>query len=367
MKRKEILIRVMGVLGLIILCYGCGGTDSSSSSTSSYAGPGSHYTFSFTGSTFEIKKYATRTSTSADFTVSGTSTDISATGFKKLTVSSVTGSGGPSAGDTAYALEIPGVALFLKPIASGSNQILTAVSTGSCPTSTMNANWVMVKTSSGSDVSSNSQDLYGTFQYVSSTGVASLPAKYSLQNNSTSLGSNTFASATCSNGLMAVSNGGGDNAVMYLTTIGAALVNTAESNSGNASYILGFPASSISGASLAGSYAGILFSEADATEKVRPIAMTLTFASGQMTGTGSKVTDITTGATASGGASLTITAFNSPSNGFMTGTLTAGATTTNVACMGVQNVNSTSKNVINCVGRDPGDATKLFNFLLVSK
>jgi hypothetical protein len=65
-------------------------------------------------------------------------------------------------------------------------------------------------------------------------------------------------------------------------------------------------------------------------------------------------------------ATLNLTGINSPSAGLMTGTLTAGATT-NIACMAVQNISNSGKNVINCSGRDPGDATKLFNFLLVSK
>jgi hypothetical protein len=354
----------MASLGALSI-LACSSDSATESSSRTYAGAGSHYSFSIEDSAVTIKKFTNHSSTSPDFTVTGTLASYS-TGFKQLTVSSVSGSGGPSVGDTAYALEIPGIAMIMKPVASGSNQVLAAVASGTCPSSTMAANWIIVKRSSSQDMSDVNSDTYGTFSYNPTSGVASLPTKYSLQNSGTNLGANTFTSATCSNGIMSVDNGGGDTAVMYLTTGGAALVNTAAGSSSDAQFILGFPSGTVSGSSMAGDYAGILFSESDGSEKLKPISMSLTWNGSALSGSGTKVSDVTTGTTTGSSATLNLTGINSPSAGLMTGTLTAGATT-NIACMAVQNISNSGKNVINCSGRDPGDATKLFNFLLVSK
>jgi len=370
-KTTKVILAGLATAGLTIgIACSKSSSNTATDSTSSYAGPGSHYTFSFTGSNFTITKYASPASTTSDYVVTGTSTSYS-TGFKLLTISTVSGSGGPTVGSTAYAMEVPGVAMFIKPLVSTDTQVLVAVASGTCPSATFTANWIIVKKTGSTDMSGSTTDAYGTFNYAASTsttGVGSLPSKYTLANNGTNLLSSpqAFASATCSNGLMSVSNGGGDTATMYLTTAGAALVNTASSASGDGSFIFGLPQASITTAALAGDYAGIMYSEnASTTDKIKPISITLN-SSGA--GTGTALSDVTTGTTSSGSATINLSGTaNSPQTGMITGTVTVSSTTTNIACIAHTSLSSAAKKVISCSGRDPGNSTKLFNFLLVSK
>ena len=52
-------------------------------------------------------------------------------------------------GEKAYALEVPGYAMLLKPLDSG--QLISMVSAGACPEEDIEANWVIVKMREGAD------------------------------------------------------------------------------------------------------------------------------------------------------------------------------------------------------------------------
>lgn len=366
--KKGILILLASLLAVFgaISCNKKSDTPAESAASYSYSGPGSHYTISVSGSTYTISKYANINSTSADFVVTATGSDVN--GFKKLTVDSVSGSGGPTAGSTAYGFEVPGMAMFIKPLdSSNPDQVITAVASGTCPTSNISANWIIVKQSDSSNVSSASQDTFGTFTYNSSTGVASVATRYSLAASTTNLGANTFSSTSCSNGVMKVSTGS-DTAVMYLTAVGGAIVNTASTTSANASYIFALPASTLTGTDYSGTYSGFVYMGSQSSgSKFNPIKFTVTGGTTAITGTGNKVTNPDNDTLSSDTVSLNLTTLNSPSAGLMTGTLTSPGGTSSVSCMGVNNANGTTKKIINCAGSDPGNSAKLFNFLLVSR
>ena len=107
--------------------------------TTSYVGPGSEYSITFNESdnTFDL------TESDSSLTIAGSYTTL-ASGFKKLTVGTVSGGGsdGPSAGDQAYGVDIPGVVFLLKPLEANS-EIISMVSKGSCPTEDFNMNWII--------------------------------------------------------------------------------------------------------------------------------------------------------------------------------------------------------------------------------
>jgi len=314
-----------------------------------------------------VKKFTATTSTSPDFTATGTVSTVN--GFKKIAVTAVSGSGGPSIGDKVYGLEVPGLAVILKPVeTSNPDQVVVAVAAGSCPTSTLNANWVIVKQGASSNVSNAGTDTFGTFSFSPTTGVASVVTRYSLSALTTDLGGNAFASATCSNGIMTVSNSG-DTAVMYLTAGGGAIVNTASSNSSNTQFIFGLPVASVTASSFAGTYSGFIYLGNQATgSKFKPVKITLTAGSSTLSGTGNIVTDVDSDAVSSTeSATINLTTMNSPSTGLMTGTMVSSGGTTNLACMGVSNANSSGKQIINCASADAGNTAKLSNFLLVSR
>ncbi len=356
--------------GALLILGACGKTnpnaDATLTGTYSYAGPGSHYTVENAAGAYIISKYSSTSSTTVDFRVTAGAVDVN--GFKKLTISAVTGSGGPTVGSTTYGLEVPGFALFVQPVStSAPDQVITAVSSGSCPVTDLSANWVIVKQTGSSNVSSAATDTFGTFLYNATTGVAGLPTKYSLANPTTNLGSSTFSSATCSNGIMTVSTPG-DTAVMYLTAGGGAIVNTASSNASNSSFIFGMPAATVTGTNFSGTYSGLVYMGGQtAGTRLKPIKFTLTGTATGISGSGNTLSEPSTDTASSTTASINITSLNSPSAGLMTGTLTTSAGTANISCMAVYNANNSGKQMMNCAGADPSSTSSLFNFLLVSR
>ncbi len=334
--------------------------------TLTYSGPGSHYVVNSVGNTYTIKKFANPTATATDFVVTATALEVY--GYKKFTVTAMTGTSAPAVGSTFYGLEVPGFAQFIQPINTAApDQVIASVISGSCPKENLAANWIKVKTGTNTNMSNPSSDIYGTFQYLT-TGVASLPSKYNVNALTTSLGSQTFSSATCANGVMSVVTSGTDTATMYLTNNGGAIVNTSNNSDSNAEFIFGMPAAELSGTDFTATYSGFVYMGGQSSgSKLKPIKFTLTGTSTGITGTGYTLSDVSTDTVSSGSASLNITAINTPSNGLMIGTLTTPSGTSKVACMGVFHAKGSDKQMINCAGVDPSATANLFNFLLVSR
>lgn len=330
-----------------------------------YAGPGSSWTVDLYDDATFIITHAPSLGEAIDMTINGTYARFD-TGFLKLTVTTATGTADdlPVAGAEAYALEVPGFAFILKPIGDDS-EVIPMVTAGDCPVEDVVANWIHVKMRDGADATSTEQDFFGTFAYEVATGIPSLPTKYSLE-SFTALGSGTLSAGTCADGIMEV-----DEAVMYLTSQGGAIVHANAESETEDSFIFAFPAEENldSGEDLAGDYAGLVFDSAvaEGQDSLFPVAITITGTVTTVTGTGTQLTDVETGAVGTGTASISLTALNSPSDGFMTGTITIATQTGDLACMATLDVEGTGKNTINCIAQSPSDNTQYFNILMVSK
>ena len=103
--------KIFYMIALALLVSACA---TSEDKTSSYIGPGSEYsiTFNESANTFELKE------STSSLEVNGSYETLS-TGFKLLTISTVSGGGSsaPSVGDKAYGVDIPGVVfLFSAPL-----------------------------------------------------------------------------------------------------------------------------------------------------------------------------------------------------------------------------------------------------------
>jgi len=111
------------------LIAGCGGGGvSSGGSTGSFfgtQGPGDVWTWNLNGSTF------TATNKTKSYTYSGTIAQLK-TGFMKLTITSTTDPN-VSVGNSAYAIELPGTALVLKPAGADTHPPIFAASLGTNP------------------------------------------------------------------------------------------------------------------------------------------------------------------------------------------------------------------------------------------
>ncbi len=380
MKRKGLLVRpavgailAAGGAALIVACGG-GSSDSSGTTTaatatvSSYAGPGSRWDVSLAGDgTFSITKREAPT-TPVVVTITGDYTELSS-GFLKLTVGTVSADPGvdaPSVGDVGYALSVPGYVFILKPLDATDDQIIPMVSSGTCPSADIDANWVVVNVEDGVDASDAGTDFLGTFHFDVGTGTPSLPARYSLSQNP--VGMQNMNGGNCSDGVLVVDG----EAEMYLTTNGGAIVRTGiatRNDETDDTYIFGFAKETLgSVGAVAGDYAGLLFDGSQsAGSQISPISITCD-ALGACTGT--MVTDIEANTLSSETVTINLTTADNPDVGFITGTISdssPGSSAGNLSCMANIDAQGSGKNIVTCAGQSPGDPTKLFNVLLVSK
>ena len=374
------LILILAISGLL-LPLGCSENveeDSSSSSVSS-EGPGSEWGMTRTGSSYTF----TMEDGSDGLTINATGETLS-TGHTKLTVTSSTATGsatGPSNGDVAHAIEVSGTAFLLKPMEANSETI-AMVSSGSCPSSDFDANWVIGhRPSGGNKITDDAADWFGTITWNTSSGQASFPLQRAVEDGGASGvggegGSQTLGS--CSSGTVEASqscNDGSTTMKVYFTTSGLAIVATCVDDSVDESHIIGIPQPSSSIAavtSLYGDYAGFMF-DADADETY---AVTGSFASGS--GTSDMTVQVVTGNDLdTNGSSYTFeiaaAGVDDPGNGFLNGefsTCSAGSVeeadgTCEVVCAYAEDVNSSGKNMIYCVGQHPSDEDKRVTLLFV--
>ncbi len=345
-QRKQSWLPLLSIIALSLGLGACS-KDDASDSTYSYAGPGSNW-----GATIRSDGTFTITESDSSLTVEGTHTTLSS-GFMKLTVTSATGADAPSAGQQAYAVNIPGVVFLLKPIGGGENQIIPMVASGSCPTSDQNLNWVQMSNSHTID---SSTDVLGTYAFDFETNTPSLPNKYNLAGGDE--GTGTISAISCSAGVATVSGGGGGGGgTMYLTASGGAIVKTTNST------IMAMPSGSVSTSVLAGDYVGLVFSGGDD----HPVNATMS--SGSLTVAS---VNADTGAAEGSITSTVINGFteNSPAAGFLSGQF-AAATSEKVVCMAQADVAGSGKNYIFCIGDDPtvesAAGVTMFSALFVSK
>ncbi len=326
-------------------------TPSAITETLAYTGTGSQWDW-----TLDIAGTFTATETTLPMTINGTYTRL-ASGFIKMTVVSSTGTNAPVAGNLAYGLEVPGVALLVKPVSSSESEVITMVAKGKCPTADFSANWIKTQFNPNFDMTSttsnNGDDAFGTFGWTQATGTGSVATRYTVAGYTAAAGTQNMA-GTCTAGLMTTSGG----ASMYLTAQGGALIKTA---SGDAMFAM--PNGTITQAALAGNYAGLLFDDYQSSGKVRPMVGVAT-AAGLLSADAIDVETGTKDPLISG--SLQMDAVNSPSAGFIKATVTVGSKTGKMACMAAVNVASTEKNIIFCVGQSPGSNQHPFNLLFVS-
>ncbi|MDH3716346.1 MAG: hypothetical protein OET44_21165 [Gammaproteobacteria bacterium] len=343
-----------------LVVYGCAEeeTGSGAAQALNYNGPGSKWDVSLADSGFTITMRETVDGPVA-LTVEGTYERM-ASGFLVLTVSGSEGEGGPDAGAQAWAVEVPGYALILKPMDAGSDQVIPMVVAGNCPADDVLANWVMVKKANTAAADDADREFFGTFAYSTDTNTATLPMRRALANAFQDAGAQALAGGACESGIMTV-----EDAVMYLTSNGGAIVHTEVNNPDDGSFIFALSQKAIGAVgNLDADYAGVLFDDSMTEgQKIQPVA--LSCAAGACTGT--IVTDVTTGATSA--ESVTVTLDGDPDafgNGLITGTIASGADTGNLACMADTGVLDSGRIMVSCIGQSPGDNSNMFNVLFTS-
>lgn len=293
-------------------------------------------------------------------------------GFLSMTVDSADGTDAPSAGEQAYALDIPGLAFVLHPQseehADPSDELHIMVAAGECPTSRMDGNWVMMKDTEQIPANDPEAPFFGTFDFDLSNQYADLPILYALTEFNPAGETEPTQEATCTNGIVDA-----PNTDLYVTASGimAARLETSEQHR---KYIFGLPNEQTESLdALDGEYAGLVYNNHDdPSHKVMPVHVSCEGG----TCTGVDVTEIKTGDEASSDpAKISFNAVNSPELGMVTGTITTSSTEeptdktsapSHIACAASTKGLDTDRNILSCVGMTPDNPERMFSVLLTS-
>jgi hypothetical protein len=328
------------------LLAGCGVDGSGSPTTASadsYQGAGSQWTAKLADdSTFMLLHFPHLGDTTADQLINGTDV-VDGNGFTALTVTSSAGSGEPAEGATGSALHIAGASFVLAPFTTGA--WVPMIPEYSCPGDVVNANLLKVKVASGWSAATG--DATATFTYDSTSGVATLPARYGAADPSTAIagGEVALGAGKCSDGVLAADSG----AELFLSASGV-VVHTQPANEaqGLDEVYFGLPQAdaAIAPASLAGNYSGFLFAD-EASPVNMPIVAT-------MAANGATLTGGATATTGTGGAQVTLAGAGA-ANGLLVGTLdttgaTGGGSAQPLSCAVQTNVDDAAQNIIVCAG-----------------
>ncbi|MBL7544973.1 MAG: hypothetical protein JNL11_14235 [Bdellovibrionaceae bacterium] len=352
-------------------------TDNSGAATT-YQGAGSKWSIAITGANFVINKYASAGDTTPEMTISGT-LEKYANQFVKLTVASASGSNAPSAGSVAYGLEVPGYAFFLKPIGGNSEPIIM-VQSGTCPTTSFDANWIIAKTRSDfTPPMTSTIDFFGgasmNFNGASSSLTVNQyePITGAVISTGGGNGNGTstmpFNIGNCSNGLLRVHESGNDYFDMYFTSSGGALV---KFPGGQIIFVSPKQNSAVTQASIAGTYSGVVFNDSSSGDSVFPVKLSIP-TSGNSNGI--EITDVAADTVSSDGvvfsniASTTDSSATQLPSGMFRADLNSSSATTNgkVSCA-YSTISSTK--IIACTGfmnNTGGDARRPFFILARSR
>jgi hypothetical protein len=312
------LVPTVGALGFMACSSS---TDPGTSDDASYAGLGSKWSAEFTnGTDFTVSydKEADGALTGAeDFTATGTYNNLT-TGYLKLTVAAVTAGASaqaPAVGDEAYALEIPGFGLFLKPVGASQSEPIVMIKSGECPTSAFDANWIIAKYIGTNTPNNTTSDAFGGASFtISGTSVAATIEKFLFTSGGPTTPPTSSLSGTCASGEIDF-DVGGDTGTMLLTTSGGALVKPG--SSGNLIFAAPKYSADVTSSDWDGTYSALAFTSNGGTENTFPAKMTLSGAGG----TGVQYTDVETGTVSAGGVTLAGLAAVSGTEGHFRGTI----------------------------------------------
>lgn len=362
--------------GFIFFLQGCGtaaapaGESIGYSTNITYGGTGSAYSAILNNDlTFTITKKASTSATTVDLTVTGTFTRLTS-GILELTVSTSSDTtNGPAVGDKAYALDVPGYIMMLKPMSSSGGEIVPMVATGTCPSADFSAKWVIMQ-DSGTSSNYSTEGLVGSFSYATASTLGTVGATTYMSDGTSNSGSaQNLGVLTCSSGVGTFPVMNGSSPELYFTSAGGAIVRVAQGG-GRVQAIAAVPSATLSISDFAGTYVGLAFDEGDTSDGAtnggtKPVSATLN-SSG--TGTGAVITNVTNNTlSTTQTANLTLSQLSTAVDGVLKMTIDSG-TAQSTVCVAAKAIGGTTQNVIFCSGASPGGGnTKLRSYLLVTK
>ena len=278
------------------------------------------------------------------------------TGFLEMTVRQANSSvaGAPAPGDRAYALELPGFALFFNP--AGSSEVIPMLIMDACPTTDFAANWIMVRGEEGRDATHDDREWFGTFAYThGAPASARIPSRRNLRD----LGLLTDPSAAievsgCTDGHLPVYENGRLTANMWLTD-GGAIVETFVSDGTQQALVAMRQRPVGSLADVAGDYAALFVG--DNVEIGRVTIGT------DGSGLAATLPDPAVAQTSTVGAALNLSLAPAIGDGWLVGQI---ENTANIACSALADAGQTRRAVMVCIGQDPNDPTKPLAVLMAA-
>lgn len=244
---------LLALFAVFVTACSSGGGSSSSGGTTTYLGtqsPGDVWTWTLDSSNNSFSA----TNTTLSNTYSGTYTTLSS-GFLKLSVTASSDPGviaTPAVPVIAYAFEVPGTALIVKPAGTDSD-VIVATAQGACPTADASYNWTVMPSATWD---STSEVAYGvTSSTVTGTNFDFAHNLFLL--DGTLMAATSDAGFTCVDGMMTLT---GDPLIIGLTPSGFLIGD----NGPNAGGFMGMTAPAanvdISTTALAGKdFRGVLF------------------------------------------------------------------------------------------------------------
>ena len=176
---------------------------------------------------------------------------------------------------------------------------------------------------------------------------------------------------TCSGGKASTSTD--ENISMFMTQSGGMVVNFNETAEDDNRIIVAFPSDELSSLStLDGEYIGFIVADDDDSASSFVVTMKATVDSNTSTISFDEISATSNSVITDNGANGDFTiqgGVNSPANGFFKGefALDGDAGPHKVICIANDNIYSTGKDAIFCVGENPNAAVHMFNMVLISK
>ena len=366
------IARTLLLAGLCSLLMACGGGGGSSPPPEppvaqdpppaedpqprTYSGPGSRWDVSLNpDATFSIERRATIDSPVV-LTVEGNYQALD-NGFVQFFISAAEGEDAPEPGDTAWAVEVPGFAIFLKPDDSPFAGFISMIDAGSCPEGDLNASWIAVKTAASAAADTDHPHM-GAFTYEALRQSVELTGRYAL--NGTDLGALDIGQGTCQDGVLMTERG-----PVYVADAGGGLVHTADDDPAEREILFAMESVALETVSeLDGEYLGLYFEPNNpVADNVSPTLVTCS--AGLCTG---QILDGLDAALAVSSYELNLFGtLNAPVAGTIAGNIENETAAGELACQVRMNVGSENQKLVTCVGQNPADATAHVNIVLTNQ
>lgn len=322
-----------------------------------YSGPGSFYDVSMAPDGTFVIDISETLGAPVVISVQGTYERLDS-GFLRLTVTQASGPAGqaPAPGDQAYALEVPGFAMFLRPMQG--NELIPMLVRGACPTADFRANWAMAQTTEMRDASRADREWFGTFFYEhGATPRASVDGRYSLATLSPLAdAARPIEVGGCEDGLLQVLGDGEVIANMWLTDGGAMV----ESMNGGQRLqtIFAMRQQPVQLADVAGDYAALVFVDG---EEGSTMATASIDAAGQ--GVGMAFDPVAEADLDGEGAMrFSLERADHPAMGWLTGRI--DGSDSQLAC---STQASAAGRILLCIGQDPSEPSRSVTMVMVAR